>query len=168
MQCSQTLLLVPKNLVLYTGHAGKLPNHTACRDSEHSQYVFVPSVSGTCKLCLELLSYACLLGSQTCPQLSVFLSTQRKGQGPSTIAHYSVHGAIWPPWSWNWSFRHEGLMYCKGLHLMDSFSSLVVSKMLYHFITSCLKDLELCSGVFSEWYLPFDLDLTHVIFCPVA
>lgn len=128
VQCSQTPPLVPKNLVLYTGHAGKLTNHTACRDSEHCQYVPVSSISDTCKLCLELLSYAILLGSQACLQLSVFLSTQGKGQGLSIISHCVVHGAIWPPWVWNWSIRHGELMHCKGLHLVYSFSDFAVSK----------------------------------------
>lgn len=125
VQCSHTPPLVPKNLVLRTGHAGKLTNHTASRDSEHSP---VSSVSGTCKLCLERLSYACLLGPQACLQLSVFLRTQDKGQGPSTVAHCGVHGAIWPPWLWNGSIRHGGPMYCKGLHLVYSFSRFAVSK----------------------------------------
>lgn len=77
--------------------------------SEHRQYDPFPAVWGTCKLFLELLSYACINSSQAQPQPSLFQTPQGEGKGPSPAA-----GSKMKPVLQNGSASHTQLTYGKG------------------------------------------------------
>lgn len=153
---SQHLPCVPNDLVLCIGWAGSLTGCIACRLTAQAMCP-APSALGTCKRCLELLSYSGLSGPQAPPRFCISDHTR---QGLVSFCC----SMLWCSWS---PTAHLGC----GMYLLDMVNQSIARGWILHSLSSfpcavevnagplqctlsVLNNLESGTGVFPGWHLP--------------